>query len=1712
MASLIKADELKRKADEFNQIAEDQFAELERQADLKSKPNFPEQDLDAILLTKNDVDTKQIDNEEGAIELAFSENLNLVQTNQAGGKKDAIQQQQNSDRNDKLEGNVRDTMEAAIAAPDDQYGTAMSAVEFAVGQYQMFNLKGRRGSTSLLDIMSDGTEGDVQRYGSMRGMWNAGYLDLMGYLAGSHITTDRLNAMQFIEAARTIEKKYGEEAAFGPVPEQFTVTGIGGNQFLPEEQASSAARGLIEFGETPLAKLMADHPYYTSFLIDAMITLGPPSAKVIGAGLVTSLGITVARQQLIRRSGRLTVPAIIKALGINKKVYIAQLKKSLIPAGTQIGLGLGFVWVAGEMMKDGSSKTKAVLTEMFGPAGVLVLLHFTKSAGISYFRNLSIKNAAMFKRLEKELLTRNDFFSTEIKATMRQAVKTQNETLGKLTQQIVDETNVLGKPPIANTMSKVRTMDHTLAENITEMVDVGLKKQGPAADHIRKVTGLDGTESLTSQKRLAESVPFQLDVSDVDEVVALLDEIPELGAAFRGVGANIDNSIGLYKQQLKFGNLPKEAQANLRRQIADSEKYQAAFAKAAAQFDLKAFDMHNIAYMQSDIGRLLFSTLPEFQGLSGKILYKEISEEMVGTAVEIQGRTVKLINTNLRTIESNLQEHTFGVNLGVWDIPEKGGIFKHMRQILGKIGESPSAHFGVNSQELVNLVARANEGKRVFAKELVGIWDGIQASVSRKQRPILNGLLAEGNDTAQVFKLVQGGLMDALGNVKYYDDKVMDAYFASRSLMDATWRFVNRGVVTEATAKGFMLMDGKIIVQLRGGTVGFIDSKGTKMTKEMLDQNYKVVNIFDDNKQVAQSIILQPDVISRAIKDIPQDYNMTGYHSGYIPNVYEGDWRVVRIRRVGDSWETNTPVIAQNAKDANTAMATLIEREGVDSGTLFMAIRNNVSPKDIGAQLTGGRIKLKGDTADPLVKQHITSFIKDLDTDSALQKMTDEELDALASSLARQGLGREVGEDLVAEARFFSGPRHTRARALERPRDALNLEQPAPRLDVTESVQTYLGQVAKHSNLGELQAKLQDKFLRTFKDHLENPRDWTSKVEVNKARKFGTVDDQAKAMEAWSTQHQLKVIGGMRTAEQAVIDQQFGVWRDRLIAKGSYRMAAVMDSMADSAGIQGVIRNTTAKAIFGLWNASHFVIQASAVMFTGSKALVHHPEDIPLAMQSTLKYAYGRVAKKMGLPTDAETRFLVDFVDRSGYISNANYVGLDTVTGAGGISSLLDKSTVFARQGEAFQRLFAFNWNLHNSMRMIRAGKHPAGFTADDITSKKFSDYITGKAEITAFNMSAVNQPLYSQGTLGVSFQFAQIQSQMAQLYFGLGSKASTLTRVERMALWMTTAAALGPTAIPFAETTLAFSDWIQAKELKVADVVIKEGNPTGAGLEIAQFHHATVLKMIDWFGDKNDKKSVDYWRRVSTGGLINAETRGAGNIAKRAALNVFTNTYYDNLDPAMVFGPGLNVAASMVAGTISSMYDIGRIITSEDKDLAVTDILRAARKTVGILGGARNILSTIEVLLDGKITTRSGRAIIEGLSLKEIMETAGDARFDKELAVLGVAVGLTGERVERAQRENQIRMRQREAWGDWESAVTRAIRRASYNGDIKTAVEILVAGVKQVGQWRAWETPKFLKAATASMLIDPDATIEDKNMLEGMKFNIDGEEIVPFF
>lgn len=1720
-------EDIQRDSDELNRQLEDKLRSLPNDRVSDKVPRHPEQTLDSILLTINDVSANEAPTDDVTIDRTLGDNDTLVREGLAEPKKEAIIDQRNNDKGSALQGELSDQITTAMNAPNDEvYQTAMRRISEKVKEVQDFNLRTTGASTSILDVISDMSEKDVQQWGISRTIAMQGFVSLFKKLEDSSTDGDEELVKSFIEAIRAVEvaiipTRY-PEGGFPELPKRIDpnsrqqALGIGSpldKKFRLDFQ-EEALNNLIALSETRAFKFMADHPYITSFLIDGSVVaismVGTPAAGFSLKASTLALRSVLSKAGLRKLGKKKTLELLAKEVGMKKVELAAALMAARMPAATQIGLGLGAVYLAGEMLEDGSSKTAAFLTEVFGPMAVITMFNWGKTPLISYLRRLSVKNNALFTKLNKGLANSKDLLGKEFVSNMRTAVETQSEIIGKTTKDLAADVVSKEMSPPAKLLANSNVVDKKAANSIVDMIEFSMKGNGAQADAIRNIIGLDNLEGLTASARIAEVAKIQFNIfDDVDAMVQLMKDAPAMGATFRGVGAKLDTSIDLIQKKIKSTPFTDGKNA-LRKELAQAQELQKSFKETAVKFDLDAFDRNSAAFMQTPLAKLLFADLPQYQGMNGKILYKQLANNFASPPIGIEGETYRFVNTNLRQLESGIKELTFDIQPGVWGDSGKS--------LSGRVIEeallSPSARFRTQYQEVVNIPTRGLEQQRVLGEQLGQQYRRIQKSVPRKQRQQLVDILTESNHNREVFTHVNGGLRNAKGKFIQATPEMVRAYDASTILMEATYRIANAAEIRVARLVGFQMLDDVIRVKPRPATVGFIDSNGTKVTQAMADEGYKVVDVFDTDLKITQTLAFSPTQMQARVKEIGDFQDLLGFTQGYQgPILYKGNWKIASIRQDEDGkYFVKTEARAQTPKDAEIGIASLIERNGADSDLMYVAVRNNIQPVDIKAKIKGGRIQVRGATKS--AKEQITSFVKTLDTDATLHNLSDLELDELAAAMSRAGFGDDVGENLIQEARYFSGPAHTRPRGAERPRDALNLDQPAPQLDLNESVALYWDAVARHANLQEISIELQDKFVRTYGRFLETKNDWSSKVQIKQARELGGIDEGAKAFEAWSVQHQIKVISNMKSAEAKMMDGWVASYRDKMILKKNFRMARTMDKLSDTAGIAGTVKSLGAKGVFGLYSTSHFIIQGMGVLNTVGRAATHDPRDLAKAAKSTLKYVYGRRAKKMGLPMDQETKFVVDFIDSSGYLDGINFAALDNLVGhnVGGVTKQLDRSLILMQKGEATNKLIAFNWNLHNNIRKIRAGKHPLGFTEKDIPTRKFRDFIVNQADLTALNMKRFNQPLFSQGVAGTTFQYKQIVSQMSQLFFGIGGAAGDITNLERFGIWFTTAAVLGPNAIPMGETILATYDNFLALHIQTGNIVIKEGKPQDAGLIKQKFQRNTALFIVDTMKKLGLEGDEQYWRRWTEGGLLTSETGGAIQATDRAALQLMTNTYYDNISPKDVLGPGLNLFSKIILGSVNGTVDLVAAIQSED-GLENSDILKSAKKAFGALGGARNILSTIEALTEGKVTNSTGQAIIDGLSFKEIMMLATtDEKIARVKEIAGVAAGLPPERFRQAIKENEMQARQREAWEEWTDITTRAIYRAAMENNYETAHAILGEATRQVAEFRDTDVAFFIKKGVRAMWVDPNATIEDRNALKRIKFNLAGREEKPLF
>ena len=1648
-------------------------------------------DKQATLLELNEIKTQSLDNEPAIDRVVEMRSLNL------GGK---------------LEQNVRTSVDAAINAPDEaSHATRMHTVTASIRKLDEFNQRKGR-STSLIDVMSDMTVPAVQRAGAWRTSVMKGFEDIYKVVDAKAVPVNTETAGMFIETSRMMERLFGD-TDFPPPPSPLALAS--GDPFVSYDKSiggAAASRFLQGMANSETIKFMAAHPYITSFVLDAAVMYTPILFKPAPMAISATVKYLIARG--IKGSALKQTKLLQAAANTSKKKLVESYLMGRGTADTMIGLGLGSVYIAGRINDDGTSGTAAFLTEVFGPMGAIAAMHMSKSAFLVYLKHMSTKNSTMFQKLNQKLAGRKDMLAKEIRLQMEQAIKetdfraaTAKTSKLKDVAKAVEDTSL---SPAAKALALPTVIDKTLAKNMTEMIDVAIKGSGKQADKIREIVGLGEFAPFVVSPRLKANVPIFLHAKDdIDELVRMVQSNPVAGAMYHKSAAHLDDAIGMWKKELAtlegMGKAFEPWRVGIADDIKKAGKIADLYADAARGYDLQALNLNAPAFMQSEYGKQAFGNLPVFQGIGGRHLYMQLSQQVKGDAVTIQNKTFEFIQTNLMPTAAKIRRGiTFGIDEGVWELTDQ----KFSRKIVEGMILTPDAHLRNNFGELVRIPARAQENMRVLAHQFGEAWRDINAQLSKKGRKQLMNVLAEGNAQGKEFVLTKGGFKSLDGNMIPVSADVRDAFYASRILFDAGWDVANQGAIMTAKARGLKLMDGKTLVRPRLAKLGEVDHNGTKVTQAMVDSKYQYIEVLDDDLKVGMSFVASPDTAGRMAKEIPETHDLVGYTENYAPIMYEGPWRVASITKGADGkFITKTEGIGDTPKEARDAIAEFIAREGPDSHKQFVAVRNNMQPAEIAGQIKGKRIPVAGKQGKEAIESEMRSFIKTTDSDSWLQNLGDEELKALATALEQAGMGKGAIDDLVMSTRQTSGPFYTRARASERPVSLRNLDETAEMLSLDKAVPAYFDSISQSISMGAVREKLTAKFLNTYKQFLENPNDWSSKVMITQTRKTGGYDQGAKAVEAWQAQQQLKIIRGMKSAEEMAIDSAIATKRDDLIKAGSYRLASIMDKMADAQGITGMVRGSTAKAVFGLWSASHLVVQAAGMVNTVGRGLAHNPADIQKAMKSTMKYFYGRGAKKLGLPMDDETKFMVNSLDESGFINNVNYEALDDVAGhvTGAFTKFMDASTIAVRKGEAMQRAYAFMWNFHRNARLIKAGKHPLGFKEADLTSVKFQDYIKNEAELTAFNMNKLNQPLYAKGMAGLSFQFWQIQSQMGQLFFGVGGAQKGITKIERMGVWAASIAAFGGTAVPFSETAMAFIDNFMADDIRKGQMVIKEGDPENAGLMLYKLKHQTAEFIADSIRDNNlGEGDEKFWRNLMRG-VPAALTDGRFDIVDRATIQLMTNTYFDNLDAADMAGPGLNLLAQLVVGIPEGVTDM--VIAMQEGNFDAQTVLRAAKKSVGVLGGARNVLSTIEAMAFGEVSTRTGRAIIDGMTLKEILREASiDRKTEAMLDVAGVAVGLTPPRIRETHEMSEILARQNEAWNEWMMITTQAIKTHKREGNGQHALVMLKESVKQIMAARPDKAKFWAKRLVMAMAEREGATIEDKNRLRKILMGFDGK------
>lgn len=1645
---------------------------------------LPEFDLDAVLVADEFVRRGQAE----TVDDSYKQATKLLEGPNSRQNQEALLRGHTVATEGSLRSEVEANLELVLAAPIEEKGLFEAQLNESMDRLEQFRQKPQKITSTVELPATQEVKPETKKYTSARTVMKTGADSLVKQALGIPTFTDDeppelLNIDRQILASETTgdvkyipaSAVYSKKFLSGSAQDVFTritegtgpdVTGGGGTPRYKSDQIRidpvsgeflvpepKFTRGMRKFGEFTM-----EHPYATSIAIDALAT-GIPSLRALGVARVAGVPLRAAA-----------------------KKSLARFAKDFSLYGS---LGVGAVFVAEEMRKNPeNSKTHALLVEALGPAATILAFNLTWGGLVATLTTMSIRNQAKFAKLNQLISTADGKLANTLKDALKEAVSKQGEFKNLSTEQIVARITEGQPAPMARLVVNAAT-DPTVIRSQADLVEKALT--GPASAYtqsVKRTMGLPDMEALvgvTAAPSRMRDIPVFTQLADVETFLKASPAGPETAALFR-------KQLEHIKSLAVTAETTKKIPAKVVESLNQAEKATKALVEG---LDKKLIDTDLGDFLSTQYGSELLGNLPRLQqNLGATVMYETIAKKQGLPTVSIQGNVHTFLESNLHRTSEEIFEHSFKVEPGVWNVPGSNNFISNGFRKLGSGLLTPKAFFKENINDLVVRVQGQVYQKQRVRKELGHAWKMIQKPLSRSEKRELDNVLFMGDDAGETFKAVKGGIQDAAGTVHPMSDRARDAYFAARDLFDYTWTLGNEAGRVAAKGVGVRLLDEKTLIKIAEHVpAGTKLSNGVKFTNELKQSGAVVGRILDkETGNATKQILLTTDDLAERVVDIPKGFPLLDYHPGWMPIKYKGAWDVVAIKPgKGGTFFAQRVANAANKKSATNAIGDLLALEGEGSATQFMAVRAKVgTPKVIEkVRKGGGQIHKAPVREGQEVSEEWVSFLKTKATSDYIRNLPPEKIEELAVALEKMGMDQTALAGFIDESKHFSVYKNSfsRSRANVRKADARDLSKMAPRLNVDRSVGIYFDQLASTVSFTEMNIKLQDKFLKSFGQYLENKEDWLSKVKVLETSDLLGSKEGHKAFEAWMVQRQLKTIAGIKTTSEQAIDTFITNAANTLLDSRVAPLRTIgnqLEKLADTRGLVATFKGVTATAKFGFWALDQLLVQSTGALNILGKGLVQSPFETAKSAKQFQKYVLSRA---VGRPIDEEAKFIMKMLDDSGYLAAVDYNALNDISQfkIPVLGAAIDASTVFFRWGETVNRGMSFLFELNTAMKLVRQGKHPIFKSVDDFETLAFRQHVAAKADMTSFNMSKVNQPLYAKGLLAIPFQFMQFFAHQAELMFGINAKFKGISRKDRLGIWTAWLGAFGLEGVPMAQDLAVFAEDIMAKQIQIGEFTLKEGQPEMVG----RFTNYWPTQFADTIANGVKKLGLgegdaEFWRRAVKSGLISALSEGQINISNRAGLSMVLNNFYDGFDWSDVAGAGGKIWYDVVHGLATSVPDLA--IALRDPSNTDADVfLKSAQKIMKGFTAPRNAIRGLRAKESGDLVTPEGQMILEGLRLKEIVM---------------LSVGLPDERLSLAYKQANLSRRQRQAWNNWSTLVFQGARDALNSGNIDHMNEILLDGLDQVNEWRPDLVPQYMRQSSRYILFNNGTSLEDQNRL----------------
>jgi hypothetical protein len=889
----------------------------------------------------------------------------------------------------------------------------------------------------------------------------------------------------------------------------------------------------------------------------------------------------------------------------------------------------------------------------------------------------------------------------------------------------------------------------------------------------------------------------------------------------------------------------------------------------------------------------------------------------------------------------------------------------------------------------------ANRLKRAFKQAQENVID----TLSNRQKAQLQNALETGAEAEERLIAVEGGLYSpSQDKVLQADADAIDAYYATRNMLDATHMLVNDAAKSQAHARGMRMMELPNGVRVRVDTSDRATNFGVKArtlegetitwtaaTKKAGE--FKLVKAAEED--VEEFFALTNTQFESIVKDFSATDVVIPYVEGYIPRNYKQKWAITALNKDRTGQFKAARLFTASTYHSGAKKLKRLKEKGGD--TEYILSRRDAGTQDVA---------------------YSSDFAGNLSV------MSKEQMGEVVNVLKKAGFKDDELDAFTQVNGYYSYKRTPWLMDREKHLIDVDTGKPAEIAPAFDALSRYFDSASEFVGHAEWNDRLVTWFKERYGKYIPQGRDW--EAPLAKTSSLSVEDDLWN--EAIAVQGQLKRVHGLRSDLQLKTERWAESVADRFLRPGKNRANNFAIEQAESAlkfmgyGWVNKAKGVTAIAKLGLWNISQVFVQGSLVLNevglalgtkAGAKVLTQGTRDFaevmaPNAFREILYSKNGQHLNQLLIKTGIVEE--LDWADAARAL---------TVTGRwrNVFGKAINKSVAPWKLGEKIPRIFSFVVERRALIDQINKGQSGI-FKAADIDGDEFLTVVTERALATAHNMSRFNQPAMARGLAGVPLQFKQF----ALHQFRTMTNTKDYSPAQLATLWATYIGAFGLSGIPI------FWDVALMGEDVVADVT---NTPTTVGVTESLIDDAAKT-----LSRSKDLESIKFWKRFVKKGGFNAATEGELDIANRVALGMLFSHYSSNTPVYdLVGGPPGQVMKQIVTGTIASSQDMMRIIHAayEQRQLGLdTGVIvdgqigmarHATKELLEPYSGPFNAFRAAEALVTDKITDRGGKVQIKYPSLSEVLMTG-----------IGITPGKITEQIDKS----SLNFRKMKALDDW--------------------------------------------------------------------------------